>query len=357
MALCKYFICEVLISLTFISAALGNISKPLWSNAIIEDQNEIDDPLIVSAMNWNQYHNLSVIYDFLHQINNKFPQITRVDNIGVTVEGRDIKVLRISADHQDGKTIFIEGGIHPREWISPSTATFVLNELVTKWHNLSGHLKNITWYIMPVANPDGYVYSQEVDRFWRKNRAIINGSTCRGVDLNRNFNVDWGASDTSNDPCAENFGGNSAFSEPETLAISNFLYEHRNNLEAYLTFHSYDQVISYPWAYKPEKDYSTKEWQRICKIAANRIEETTGKTYKCSSTYESYGSVSGVSTDWARAECDVKYPYVIELRDMGEYGFFLPPSQIIDTGKEGLIVVEAVADVISSIYELELVLY
>ena len=45
---------------------------------------------------------------------------------------------------------------------------------------------------MPVVNPDGYVFSHDYDRMWRKNRKRIRGWTsCQGVDINRNFGYKW----------------------------------------------------------------------------------------------------------------------------------------------------------------------
>ena len=40
-------------------------------------------------------------------------------------------------------------------------------------------------------NPDGYQYSHDVDRMWRKNRAD-NNNFCRGVDINLNFPIGHG---------------------------------------------------------------------------------------------------------------------------------------------------------------------
>ena len=48
------------------------------------------------------------------------------------------------------------------------------------------------WYFLFVHNPDGYVYSHTSERFWRKNRGINAGTSCVGVDLNRNFEEKWG---------------------------------------------------------------------------------------------------------------------------------------------------------------------
>jgi murein tripeptide amidase MpaA len=52
-------------------------------------------------------------------------------------------------------------------------------------------LEKVTIIIVPFVNPDGYEYTWTGDRLWRKNRQINSGSTCRGVDLNRNYNDHW----------------------------------------------------------------------------------------------------------------------------------------------------------------------
>nr|XP_054775121.1 carboxypeptidase B-like [Lytechinus pictus] len=47
-------------------------------------------------------------------------------------------------------------------------------------------------------------------------------------------------------------------------------------------------------------------------------------------------AASGCSVDWGYAKLGAKYSYVVELRDMGSYGFLLPSDQIIPTGEETL---------------------
>ena len=43
---------------------------------------------------------------------------------------------------------------------------------------------------------------------------------------------------------------------------------------------------------------------------------------------------SGISVDWATGEAGIKYAITMELRDRGEYGFVLPPEEIIPTAEE-----------------------
>ena len=64
------------------------------------------------------------------------------------------------------------------------------------WLNNWDH---IHWIILPCLNPDGYRYSYTSERYWRKNRNTNGGSSCKGVDLNRNYDIQWGLFGTSND--------------------------------------------------------------------------------------------------------------------------------------------------------------
>lgn len=44
------------------------------------------------------------------------------------------------------------------------------------------------FYVTPLVNVDGYMYTRTKERLHRKNMATLAQSTCIGVDLNRNFN-------------------------------------------------------------------------------------------------------------------------------------------------------------------------
>ena len=82
-------------------------------------------------------------------------------------------------------------------------------------------LENFHIVIYPLLSPDGYEYSRDHDRFWRKNRnpntKTFNPFNCQGVDLNRNYDIDWDIGN-SLDQCSIIYAGISAFSEPESRA-------------------------------------------------------------------------------------------------------------------------------------------
>ena len=65
-------------------------------------------------------------------------------------------------------------------------------------------------------NPDGYQYSHDLDRMWRKNRAD-NNHLCRGVDINLNFPIGFGEkgdSQTTN-PCNFEYPSTQPLDQPE----------------------------------------------------------------------------------------------------------------------------------------------
>ena len=70
---------------------------------------------------------------------------------------------------------------------------------------------------------------------------------CHGVDLNRNRGHGWGGKGSSARACSDTFRGPKPFSEGETFAISEFLGEKKDEIEMYVSFHSFGQFILTPW--------------------------------------------------------------------------------------------------------------
>jgi hypothetical protein len=50
-------------------------------------------------------------------------------------------------------------GLHAREWITPATVTWMINEIVTNYEANKDIVDAYQWYFLPVHNPDGYEYS------------------------------------------------------------------------------------------------------------------------------------------------------------------------------------------------------
>jgi len=68
---------------------------------------------------------------------------------------------------------------------------------------------------------------------------------------------------------------------------------------------------------------------------ADAMYEIEGITYTPGQGAETLYLFAGATTDWTQ-EAGIPLNYLFELRDTGEFGFVLPPDQIIPNGREML---------------------
>merc|ERR1711997_774180 len=161
-----------------------------------------------SGYDWEDYYSHDAINTFIDGLGAANSDWVNTISIGSTHEGRDMRVIQITKAGPSAPTAWIEAGIHAREWIASATATFMINELVNNYEQNKDIVDNLNFHIIPMANPDGYEYSRNSDRMWRKNRNRDNSAkdstkACVGVDLNRNWGYHWGESGVSNNPCSD----------------------------------------------------------------------------------------------------------------------------------------------------------
>lgn len=142
--------------------------------------------------NFELFWTFEEMESFSIQLAQQYPNLVTRDVIGKSIEGRNLFGLRVSTGTQFGKKpiIFIDAGTHAREWAGHHAVLYLLNQLVTNATVRTELVDKVDWVIVPVVNPDGYVYSYTEERLWRKNRRVVN-ATCTGVDLNRNFAYVW----------------------------------------------------------------------------------------------------------------------------------------------------------------------
>jgi len=320
----------------------------------IEKENEIDpedqDEVITrvqnlcayTGMSWNKYHRYTVIDNFVKCLAAEYPDKAQRFQIGTSYEGRKMNLLRISNNLRSVKrAVWIDGGIHAREWASPSAVTYLMNELLQNSNQYSDILNKYDIYILPLANPDGYEYSHAKDRLWRKTRSKHRGRGCVGVDPNRNWGYHWAGKGASGDPCDETFYGPHAFSEPETDAIQKFIMARQGNWDLYLTFHSYGQYILYPWGYARRDTLDKKDLHNLGVKGAQAVRSLSGRKYSVGSAAKMLYPAAGGSDDWAKGSAGIKYSYTIELPDTGRYGFILPASKAKGVGQEAVALAKA----------------
>lgn len=110
-------------------------------------------------MTWDAYYTFEDIYSWLNDVAASNSDVVSLIYGGMSYEGREIKGVKIS--HGRGRrSIFIEGGIHAREWISYATVNYIINELVySEDPETQAAARDFDWYIFPCTNPDGYVWT------------------------------------------------------------------------------------------------------------------------------------------------------------------------------------------------------
>ncbi|XP_076358373.1 carboxypeptidase B-like [Tachypleus tridentatus] len=293
-----------------------------------------------SSFSFGIYHTLEEIYAYIQNIASANSNIATTMNIGNTYENRPILGIKISGGSSSNKpVIFLEFGIHSREWVSTATGVWIINELITKYSTdriIKELVDTYEWQIIPSANPDGYSYTWTNDRMWRKTRSKSKNSMfwCRGADPNRNFDVDFCGAGTSRDPCSEIYCGDAPFSETEARAIRDAILAVKSRIKAYFGVHSFSQLWMIPYGYTSALPHDYNNLMRISKAGVDAIYSVHRTSYKYGPIATIIYKAAGSSLDWTYDKAGVKVGFALELRDTGRYGFLLPKEQIIPTAEE-----------------------
>lgn len=323
-----------------------------WNRIVRADRLAMDQPINndrgVPAHDENWFTNFkqyNEIHSYVDNIAATRPDLASIAQIGTSIEGRAIKAITISAPDAPGNAasdrpaIVFNGCQHAREWISPMTVTYLASRFVDEYDTNSEIQQLLTTariIIVPVVNPDGYVYSWSDYRFWRKNRRDIVGSTEFGVDLNRNWGYEWGGQGASPDPFEDIYHGTAPFSEPETAAMLSLADQLGDDLVAHIDYHSYSQLILWPFGYAegvttPQPDRSI--FDSLSTELSDAMLSSAGVFYTPIQSVDLYPA-AGASTDWFYGDRDAT-SFTIELRPASpDPGFDLPPEEILPTAHE-----------------------
>ena len=218
-------------------------------------------------------------------------EVTKIDDskpvmtiIGTSVEGRNIEAYTFGKGE---KHLFFVGGIHGGyEWNSVMLAYKFLDYLTL---NPEIIFSNLTVTVIPSANPDGlYQVTKKDGRFAVSDviNNLPNGTgrfNVHGVDLNRNFDCNWQATSTWKGNTVS--AGTKPFSEPEALALKNFIL--KDKPLATVFWHSQSNAV-----------YASQCERGILSETVN-IMDTYAKAsgYPAIKTFDSY-AVTGAVEDW-----------------------------------------------------------
>lgn len=291
---------------------------------------------------YGDFRNLDAIVTRLDHLATLRPDIATRFTFGSTHNGRVIEGLRITNDasrpgHCKPVMLF-NSTQHAREWIAPMTTMYLGEHLVTQYGSnavVTDLVDNLEFLIVPVSNPDGYVFSWTNDRFWRKNRRN-NGNNIFGVDLNRNWGHMWGislphASAGSPNPSSQVYWGPGPFSEPETQALRDLALS-KPGLRGHNDVHSHGQMLLHPWAWTATASPDAPAFLETGTRMRAEILAVHGRTYTPGRWYTVLYPSAGAAVDWMYADRGA-HTYTYELRG-GR--FDPPPSDIRLCAEENL---------------------
>ena len=329
--------------------------------------NKMKSGCVLDFMNYNDLQTIESYMLKLSKSPRNFSSLknleVKLSAIGTTYEKRDIRMVSLSLkDGKKKRAIWIDCGIHAREWISPAFCLYTIDSLIKSSRSFLNH---VDFFIVPVSNPDGYAYSWTNNRFWRKNRRpnqlkvnsrsitglvcmgnpsywneqlldVIHRSpedsliphfehqsygdysldhfsslpsqireTCKyGTDVNRNFDSDWASTcgRYCNDVCSQGYPGTEPFSEAESRAIRDAIssIKSRQEISAFVDIHSYSQMWLTPYGLEGKYSIHNKELKRVAKIATKALSNVHGTAYRYGTVFAIIGkNISGGSIDWA----------------------------------------------------------
>ncbi|KAJ8020118.1 Carboxypeptidase A2 [Holothuria leucospilota] len=303
--------------------------------SLIEDQ--MKSTSSSSGFNYEEYHTLAEIDAWINDFTAENPTLVQKERILTTYEGRDVYKLKISSNFGEEKPIFFMiGTTHAREWISPATMMNVANFLVSNYipSRNDNLIDTMEFHIVPVFNKDGYKYTWENDRMWRKTRDPNDGSPCTGTDPNRNWDCQWGTGGSSGRPCSDTYMGTSPASTVEISSMQDHVNVIKDRIKVFMDVHAYSQYWMYPYGYSHTLPADEVELRAASKAAVDAVYAVHDMVYENGPIAEVIYVASGSSADWAYDVAGIKHSYALELRDTGKWGFLLPASQIKPTSEE-----------------------
>ncbi len=213
----------------------------------------------------------------LRALAKRYPKRLRLENAGVSAAGREVPVAVVGSPKAKHH-VLVQAAIHGREHM---TALLVMAQLEYCLQNPDGAfaggtveewLEDVCLHIIPMANPDGVVISQDggmtgaLNSIYQSDQATgrtdldpadylqqwkANGA---GVDINRNFPTGWQGLDSPESPSAARYKGQAAGDQPETRALMD--YTKRYRFDATVSYHATGSCVY--WQYGEKKVVNQK---------------------------------------------------------------------------------------------------
>jgi len=260
-----------------------------------------------SFRDFGYFFNYWEMRDTISHLAASFPLIVRIDSSMRSFRNKPLYCLKISDNPETNESepqVFINAASHAREPLGTHACVAFASLLCKNY----GTDSLVTWlvnnreiYIVPVMNPDGYIYNSDsggTSSNWRKNRNNTSPRTGPGVDLNRNYGFKWGVDNngSSPTPSSETYRGPSRFSEPEVAAIRDL--EAAHEFRTCMDFHTYGQYNLYAWGHD---NHDPPEYTTILRPMGETLKANNGYS-QTGPTYRTIYATNGNSVDWEQAD-------------------------------------------------------
>lgn len=257
-----------------------------------------------------QYLNPAKVEQKLQELNAQFPQRTRLEKLGTSSEGRAIWGLLLSTTPQakdkqyfEKPTIIMDGLHHAREIMTPEIVIDVAETLLkSPTPRMTEILDHWNIWLVPMLNVDGSNVVWTKNSWWRKN-ARARQNTVFGVDVNRNYPYKWSACNGSSGyEASDTYRGPSAGSEMETNALVQLAQA--THPTAYLSYHSFSELILYPYGCTRDFTGEAKMYESIGKELAQLLpaDANDGTFYRPGVPWQILYGVDGDSMSYMYSE-------------------------------------------------------
>ena len=279
-----------------------------------------------------KFHTYKEVTEELKKYARDFPNITNLSSIGTTLQGRSMWAMKITHQKnlikEKAPGIMFMGTHHAREHLSTEVPMGLIKHLLSQYEKDPAikdliNTREIT--IVPMVNPDGAMHDIKGRRYkmWRKNMRKERNDLY-GVDLNRNYGYKWGTGGSSSRRRSDVFMGPKPFSEPETIAVKEYL-EENEHIKMVLSYHTFSELILYPWGHKNE-GVGGKDQKVFEKMGKTMAAWTGYRPQRSSDLY----IASGDTCDWVYGALK-RFCFTFELTPKNRWqGGFYPGAKVID---------------------------
>ena len=215
---------------------------------------------------WDYYPTYETYVDMMYQFEEDYPDLCIVQNIGNSVEGREIIFAKISDNvnlAEDEPEFMYTATMHGDELVGYILMLRLIDYILTNYTidpRVANLVNNAEIWINPLANPDGT---------YAGGNSNVNGATrynANYVDLNRNYPDPQDGSHPD---------GNSW--QPETTAMMDLANAHNFVLSSNL--HSGAEVVNYPWDTWSQLAADDDWWQEVSHTYADAVHNNAPSNY------------------------------------------------------------------------------